>query len=339
MYSNNGHLAYLRQQKAPELLIRSDATAHYRNDTIVNQTIVDKTTYILRAVIEAQDGVSAVDILYFFAEYHGAPEGMELMLSQGSLEAYTLDFDESPYPILVAALRGYAARSQWEPLLRKLVRRGHDLHAPIVYWPCSCIPMSGRFNCFCSMPAFVRPLDGVFQAAVDPFNARDVGEAWLNILASEGHDVRAYLEKEKRLHTPSSQLIRPHMIYQSRQTLIELGEIPSVSWRWWYDPSCSAYLLHEKFANWNIHYNDPDPWYRPIWTDTWPFDFFAWVGCFARSRDRVWNKRYEIYNKWIDLHERSQRRAEKRLRKRAAKRGQLGGQKQSSLIPGSWPNE
>lgn len=197
-------------------LVRSNAAAYYPNDTIVNQTVVDKTTDILRVVIQAQDGVSAYNMISFFAGYHGAPEGMDLMLSQGSFEAYSLTYDPSPFPILVTALRGYAADSQWEPIIRRLIRRGHDLHAPIVHGPCSCIPIPDHFNCFCGLPSFVRPLDGMFQAAVDPFEAIDMGDAWLDILSSEGYDVRAYLEKERILHRPSSQLIRPHMIYQSR---------------------------------------------------------------------------------------------------------------------------
>ena len=306
---------------------------------VVDQTVIDKTTNTLRAVIQAQDEVSAYDMTLFLAEYHGAPEGVQFMLSRESCDNYDLNDDPSIFPVLATALRGYGVDSKWDPVIRKLIRRGDDLHAPFGLYTYSCPSKSECLNCSRGMHVPVTSLDRMFGETEDPFEARDIGNAWLNILSSEGCDVRAYLEKEKTLHTAVSQMIASGNGYHLKQLVIELGANPSVSWRWWYDPCCSAYLILEEFANWKIHHNDPDPWLRSEWTETWPFEYSKWADPFIRYMSYTPRKGDEMYDEWKELHDLAQSRAENRLRKRAAKKGQLGGQEQSSSIPGSWPDE
>lgn len=328
-------------RKPLDYLSRSDQAAKYQNGTTVCQNVIDKTTNTLRAIVQTQDEVSASDMTYFFDRYCGAPEGVEIMLSQESCEVYNLDDHPSLYPVLATALREYAAHSQWEPIIRKLIRRGDDFHAQIqgfTHFCPKCPFMRDYFNCPCVVQACVTPLDEMFRATADPFEARDMGDKWLNILSSEGCDVRAYLEKERMLHTPQSQLITSNR-YHPKQLVIELGEIPTVSWRWWYDPSCSAYLFHEEFANWNIHHNDSDPWSRPKWTETWPFEYSKWDDPFERFEEYIPYKGDQMYYEWKEHQDLAQSRAEKRLRKRAAKLGQLGGQEQNPPMPGGWPDE
>ena len=203
-------------------------------------------------------------------------------------------------------------------------------------YACMCPSIPGYLDCSCGMQKCVAPLDTMFRAIEDPFEARDVGNAWLNILSSEGCDV-SYLEEEKTLHTAQSQITPSGSRCQLRQLLIELGESLSVSWRWRYDPNCSAYLVQEEFASWNIHHNDPDPWFRPEWTETWPFEYSERAGPFDRYKGYIPGKGDEMYNEWKRLHKLAQRRAENRLWKRAAKLGLLGGRKQDAPMPGSWP--
>lgn len=319
-------------------LSTSKEAADYQDNTVVNQTVIDRTTNTLRAVIEAQDEVSAEDMTWFFADYHGAPEGVQFMLSQESCEIYDLNDDPSLFPVLATALRGYAVHSHWDPVIRKLIRRGDDLHAQFRKHTCLCPSISQCLNCFCGSRRCVTPLDRMLGKIADPFEAKDVGNAWLNILPSEGCDVRVYLEKEETLHTAQSQMISSGNDYHLKQLVIELGANPSVSWRWWYDPSCSAYLVHEEFANWNIHHEDQSPWFRSEWTETWPFEYSESADPFDRHKGYIPHKGDEMYDEWKKLHDLAQSRAENRLKKRAAKLGLLGGQENSSM-PGGWPNE
>ena len=271
----------------------------------------------MRATILAQGEVSASDISKLLAMYTGVPEGVEFIISNESCQVYGVDDDQHLFPALATALRGYTRNSKWESVIRKLIRRGDDIHARVPPYPGD-------------QQAFYTSLDEFFSWTRDPFEGRELGNSWLQILLSEGFDVRAYLEKEQIMHTPQWLTIRG-LWGDKRQLVFELGECPSVSWRWWWDPSLPACLLLDEFANCNIHHKGPGS--ESSWTDYWPFDYPEWS-----DFHKPWDDD-DAYEEWKHLHEFAESRAERRWRKRAAKLGQLDDYKEDPPMPGTWPEE
>ena len=265
----------------------------------------------------------------FLRYYRGPPEGLEFVLSHESSEIYNLSDDQNSYPALATALRGYASQkcysipSQWDSVIRKLIRRGDDLHARLPPFKTSQCPFRrSHSDCSCAAQAYLTPLDKLFHRITDPFKAREAGSRWLSILSSEGCDVAAYLEKERDLHAAQSQMIVPYA-KSARQLVFELGKSPCISWRWWHDPSDSAYLLFEEFTNWNLYGR---------FTNlrlSWPFCYQIWS---------VFPSSFESCRKEAErLQELAQRRADRRWWKRAARLDQLEGPNHVSPMPGCWP--
>lgn len=266
-----------------------------------------------------------------FERYSGPPEGLEYLLSQDLLpygDPWAND-DRPPVSPLAVALGLYPRNSAYKTLIQKLVREGADLHA-WVSWPwLHAMEDEGS--------ARNTPLDELFYYTESSFQAKIVGDDWLRILSSEGHDIRAYLLKEEAYHTRQMQRIflfegiETDGCYPYRQLIFELGDIPSVSWDWWTDPESSAFLLLEEFKDMNIRVDDLllDPSYDPSWKTAWPVIHADWSDCCRWGVD---------IRKHRNPCKIAQARAHKRLEKRAAKLARFHGLKFRITLPGSWPD-
>jgi hypothetical protein len=216
-------------------------------------------TRTLRVLMLSQHDTS--EIFTALRTYEGPFEGVEIMLSQ---EVLLLEYsdatdDEFFFPPLALALREYARPHKvhlklWESFIRKLLRRGADLH-PF-------IPRNLRSykDCLWQPGSHGTPLDELCSFTKTPAEAETVADAWLQILSSEGYDVLAYLQKEMELHSTQSQLTFPsehyidweeggyfQMLRALRFILDETG--PRVYWDWWVDPESSMDLGCNEFTN------------------------------------------------------------------------------------------
>lgn len=113
--------------------------------------------------------------------------------------------EEAFYHPLGTALREYARQEDlagWESFIRRLIRSGVDVH--------TAIPRPRRFNPQeypCVLSPHGTPLDELFTYLHTPWEAKAAADAWLQILSTEGYDIRACLETEKALHTTATDFI------------------------------------------------------------------------------------------------------------------------------------
>lgn len=233
---------------------------------------------LTRAVLSAQDDITLADISTFFWAY--------LWLSQWCQLSVVADFLTSTFTLCSYPSWGYdsyewclrIALSEWgrgdrdkRVVVRKLLCQGINIHA---------IETSEHVNHIVPVREsdVLTPLDYLFQSLTDPFCNDGIGREWLLMLAEVGYDVRAYLEKEKKLH--ASQCLRTSEAYVkngntcdlcSRQLIFQIGSYPNVRWDWWIDPSSAASLVRKEFRYINIRNTLSDSW-----EDTWPFEYPAW---------------------------------------------------------------
>lgn len=143
---------------------------------------------IARLLAQAQEDSSAFDMSLCLREYRGPPEGADFILSQGLAQDYICSADDSEhfYPVLAAILRLYTRDSEpWEPIVRTLIRRGADVHAPVY----RILRHLDQFDYLCPLAQYGTPLDELFMDTLDPLEGQTVADGWLQVLASEGHDV------------------------------------------------------------------------------------------------------------------------------------------------------
>ncbi|KAL9024162.1 MAG: hypothetical protein Q9196_006721, partial [Gyalolechia fulgens] len=143
----------------------------------------------LRVLAKSQDDFSESDISQFFQLYLGPPEGAELMLSQEMVQLKLLhaDSDQPPFPPLATALREYGAgMTQWEPLIRRLIRNGVDLHAVVPRKDLELCRWSTKRGCYpCAISEDGTPLDELFAWTNLVFEAESAGKGWVQMLADE----------------------------------------------------------------------------------------------------------------------------------------------------------
>ena len=103
----------------------------YDKDGVNTKMVLD----IARLLARKQEDLSALEISLYFQEYEGPPEGVEFILSE-----YPAQYDicskgdeyGQTYPTLPAILKACAGEpSPWESILRALIRKGANLHAPV----------------------------------------------------------------------------------------------------------------------------------------------------------------------------------------------------------------
>lgn len=227
---------------------------------------------IARLLAQAQEDFSAFDMSLWFRDYRGPPEGADFILSQDLAQDYicSADVSDQTYPVLAAILRLYAEDSEpWDPVIRTLIRRGADVHAPVHRY----LRHLDQSEYLCPLAQYGTPLDELFMETLDPLEGQAAADGWLQILASEGHDILAYLKTESALHVKPIQLTHPS--YQrleeddnERKLVFDFGACPSVSWDWWISPSSPASLLREEFKFMAI--TPPNGWLLYFWKDAWP---------------------------------------------------------------------
>lgn len=243
----------------------------------------------------------------------------------------TCDASEMIYPALAGILCAYATDpSTWEHLLRRLIRRGANLHGPVYRNP------SRRYiNRYpCPIAEYGTPLDELVNACENPLAAQIAADGWLRILASEGCDPSIYLQEEFSLHARDMQFTYPPHEYHPfdipRQLHFQFGGHPSVFWDWWIDPVSSAALIRAeyKFLTGTSHgYTS----IAILWEECWPITYPKWYisehGCMqGQSESQV---------KALLLVQ--DQRATRRLRKKAAKLARTQSSKRPQRVPGAWP--
>ena len=234
------------------------------------------------------------------------------------------------YPALAAILCAYANEpSTWEHLLRRLIRRGANLHGPVYRNP------NRRYiNRYpCPIAEYGTPLDELLNACENPLAAQIAADGWLRILASEGCDPSAYLQEELTLHATDMQFTYPPHEYDPfdipRQLRFQFGGNPSVSWDWWIDPASSASLVRAEF-NWLVGTSIGYSGIALPWEECWPFTY---------------PKYYILDHGWMQGQSHSQidalllkqdHRATRRLSKKAAKLARAQSSKEAQIVPGAW---
>ncbi len=171
-----------------------------------------KITQSLKLLTQSRNDISSLDIFKLWSTYSGAVEGAEFLFSQDLISSESDIFDdEDTFPPLATALRGYSKDPQWENFLRLLLRKGADLHSPV--------PRSASIEDIneqhdvvypCNILEYGTPLDELFRWTETPFEGEEAADRWLQILSSEGYDIKDYIEEESALHAQQMQLTYPH---------------------------------------------------------------------------------------------------------------------------------
>lgn len=172
----------------------------------------EKTVDTMRLLTGAQSDISSHDIYEFWSLYDGPVSGAEFMFSQGLIQSESdPSDDEIIYPILAAALRGFGRNPpEWENFLRLLLRKRVGLHSPVPRYDPVEVINDARGSVYpCKILEFGTPLDELFQKNETLFEGELAARRWLQILASEGYDVKAYLEEESALHAEKMHLTFP----------------------------------------------------------------------------------------------------------------------------------
>ena len=306
----------------------------------------------MRMLAQAQEDFSTTDVLKCAEFYWGPPEGAELLLSRCELDDDPAQgVASSSAHVFAAALRRYGRGfKKWEPLIRKLIRKGVDIHGRVNSYPRMSLLNISEFEdrWLCGTL-----LDELFRSTHLPPgvpSARELADAWLQILSSEGFDVQAYLVEEAAIHAAQHQLT--WMAFDSgacRQLFFGMGETPSVWWEWCPHPMSPISLVQVEYKqiNFDLHDMATGNYYPVSWKDRWPFDHRGW------SDDaRMWQRGYSAYkdsygitraSQWSPTLEREEldrlakERADRRFAKKVRKAMRAQGRQTRSQMPGSWP--
>lgn len=280
----------------------------------------------IKILAQAQEYFSSTDVSDFFKDHHGSPEPAAFMLSLDSVryELSCTGHEDRIYPALARALHEYG-RAQyesdvhgdlagWESIIRRLIRIGVDIHAPI---PC----IDDQY----ALSRHRTPLDGLFTRATTPGQAKSTADAWLHILSTEGYDVRSYLEYEEAFHAMQWSLYEPEPYSYGPilQLIFDFSESPSVFVDWWIDPESSTFLVRQAFKDMNT-FRDPS---CLTWKNLWPFDY------------PIWFLEYGIQYIFEDVELKTNQQLSRRRRwqKKAAKAARLNRSQANCTMPGAWP--
>lgn len=304
---------------------------------------------IARALAHVQEEFSSADLSICFEHYDTDPGLADYVLSLDSVQ-YVLASEGCLYPALGSVLRTYGSLfadnsvsraytkqrlAKWNPLVRRLLQIGVDIHAPVprgYYFEPDSYP--------CALSPYGTPLDELFGATRTASEAKDAADAWLQILSTEGIDVLTYLEKEKALHETQSMFTYSdyYWDYQPRQLVFSLGEAPSVYADWWIDPESPASFIRQEFRDMNITTADEGcclAWHEYCnfgWSLTWPIRYPSWDNTLKPYEWHV-----EEQGTWTRLDQRAQERADRRWHKKARKAARMNGSQAQSSMPGAWP--
>lgn len=241
----------------------------------VTKTMIE----IARLLIGAQKDLSEFDISEWFCEYEGPPEGAELILSQ-DLAKYHIRFPDNSeplHPALASTLRLYAKDPEpWEPVVRTLIRSGADIHAKVR----RDLKRLDQSKYLCPVSENGTPLDELFKYTIEPLEGQAAANGWLQILASEGYNILAYLEKESDCHPGPMQLTIPSRMpigyANERRLVFDWTVHPTVSWDWWVNPESSTFLLRQEFRLMAIKSLSDGMLVKCSWKETWPIILPTW---------------------------------------------------------------
>ncbi len=169
----------------------------------------------LRLLTQSQVEISESDLSNFWGDYHGSVEMAEYMISQNLIQMdHDIPNGENTFPTLAAVLALYGADpSQWESVLRLLVRKGVDLHSPVPRYSIKEINNFHGPQYPCIILEHGTPIDALFSDTMTPFEGKAAADQWLALLSSEGYEVKAYIEEEQALHAAQMQLTYPYLFY------------------------------------------------------------------------------------------------------------------------------
>lgn len=337
-----------------------------RHPQIESAHFENKSVDTFRALAQNQDDISAsdLDVATFF--YDGSAEAVDILFAHSSSHFERFDIAESvgSAPPLAVALRCYSrsfferfnctssvpqaahllGRKQWEPLIKKFIHKRADIHVPV---PRQDYILS---NYSFHISENGTPLEVLFQWSETPDEAKTLGAEWLRLLASQGHDVVAYLKREMTLHTLQHQMIYP-VTGTYNELPLALRELqftfadasPCVWWEWWIDPASDIDILEREYKQ-MVKFTCVGPSFDIMsLVDTWPFQY------------PVWNDNPEkVAQDWLEkvaqgwLHEGMEpaerrrrahlatQRANRRLEKRCAKNA-YSKRLRHPQMPGAWP--
>ena len=319
----------------------------------------NETVDTFRTLAQYQDDISASDLNM----YDGPPEWVDIFLAHPSLNFERFEVAESvgSEPPLVVTLRCYSRtfffenssrsgnyscapqaaylpeRKRWEPLINKIIHKGADLHVPV---PRDGYSPSGYFQYHVS--DYGTPLDVLFHFSETPDEARTIGAEWLRLLASQGHDVVAYLKKEMSLHSPEHPMTHPPP-YISDELQLALRGLqftfddagPCVWWDWWVDPASDIDLLEREFKQMVKHTCVLAYQLVPFLVDTWPFQYPVWDENPEKLAQHYLRESMEPPERRRRAHLAMQR-ANRRLEQRYAKDMYSKGLRHCKM-PGDWP--
>ena len=305
-----------------------------------------------RVLAQHHDDVSELDLTLSLLLYDGPPDGVDLLLSYSSsyLERFDITDGSDCLPPLALILICYSRyflwenssfwqiprtallkeRKSWEPLVRRFIHKGADLHVGVPYYyayhPSNYSPFHAN--------KYATLLDVLFQFSGTPDEARTLGDEWLGLLASEGHDVIAYLKEEMLLHASQHQMTYPILTWsEEAPTLRELqftldDARPSVWWEWWMDPSSDIDLLDREFKD-TIKIQCPWLWNEDLrLLSPWPFHYPIWHHVYE-ERVQSWPEVYieddEVTRRRRLATQRANRRLQKRHHCRALRYPQMPG--------------
>ena len=279
----------------------------------------------------------------WFCEYKGPPAGAELILSQDVAKFYVRSQDDSDplYPALASILRLYAKSPKpWEPVLRTLIRSGANIHAKVH----RDLGFLDQSKYPCPVSKYGMPLDELFTYTIDPLEGQVAANGWLQILASEGYNILAYLEIESDLHARLMQLTilcRRLIGYANERKLVfNWGVRPTVCWDWWINPRSSISILRQEFKAMAIRPLSDGMLVKRSWKETWPVILPKWSElhqyCAGDASSR------SEYRELLDLaNARAAKPKPKPKPKRAKKRlGEWAEPEETEgprKVPGAWP--
>ena len=315
----------------------------------------DDVINTFRTLAQYQSDISVSEVSFALSKYYGPAEGMEVLLSNSSLPFERFYTTEDPYstPPLAKALECYGRqffidgntnngawwnpwtscpreRKQWETLISRLIHKGADLHAPVFRE--NYVNIHSPFH----VSEYGTPLDSLFENSRTPEEARRLGAEWLRLLASNGQDVVAYLEKEKILHSSQHHITTPISLCFPDPSPRELqftfdDARPCVWWEWWINPASHMDLLDHEFTQLVKHTSALPEGVDATWRDMWPFYYPDWHS--ALIFDQFWPG-----VNFGELAEHAIRRANRRLQKRYANSTHPKCSR-CPQMPGAWPEQ
>ena len=278
----------------------------------------------------------------FLHNYDGPAEGVGFLISMDML---CIEGDSWPSWLLLGTALGRMGKfPEWESIVRRLLRLGVDPHAHFPRASSNLRFEDEEPNALVNGVSIGTPLDKLFESTDSPAEARMIAQRWLEILKSEGHDVRTYLEEEKTLHGPQLYITfsgRCRNDEVPRQMVFEMEtDPPGLYWDWWTDPKSSAALVLEEFkwmngscpqsfeghrVNWkNGTCLQSFAAERVHWINSWPF------GGLDRPICCMYCFRYEMH--------REQMRNQRWRRNYAKKLARANGKRSYPCsVPGAWP--